>query len=316
LLLFAMTPTWFADPYHGLVLGTIVFSMGAGILEMLLSPLVNAVPSERKEADMSMLHAYYAIGWMGVLVGTTVGLLLLGESRWRWIVLAWVIFPLLTALGFAIARVPELVHESKRTKLRDLIRKPAYVACVLAIGLAGATELAMAQWASAFAEQALRFPKLVGDMIGVGLFAAGLGAGRIWHGTSGSNVPIRKVMMIGCTAAIILYVVTALSPLPWLSLVACALTGFATSLLWPGMLSISAGRFPLAGASMFAAMSAAGDFGGAVVPWGVGVIADQSSLRMGLLAATVCPLLMLILLLALRPAPATSLGNPDTYKPA
>jgi fucose permease len=320
LLVFAIAPAFMDDPYAGLMVGTIIFSMGAGIIELVLSPIINSIPSDRKGADMSLLHSFYAIGQVTVIAVTALALLALGHQRWRWIAVAWALVPTVAALGFCKIRIGRLVEEHKRHKLRQLIRIPAYLGAVVALGLAGATEVALAQWASAFVEKGLGFSKIVADLAGLCLFAVGLGAGRVWFGVKGGRVDMYRVMLIGACVSVIAYVTASLSPWPLVSLIACAMGGLGVSLQWPGMLTVTAARFPLAGASMFAMMSAAGDTGAAVVPWLVGVVADraktlqacvaslfaqpltpeQVGLRTGLLIGAIPPLLMIALLLWLR----------------
>jgi fucose permease len=319
LWLFALTPAWFTDPYHGLVLGTIVFSMGAGIFELLLSPILNALPSDQKANDMALMHSFYAWGQATVILLTTITLYLIGAGNWRPIALAWSVLPIIGAIGFASLHIPRFQEESQRHRLRDLVRIPSFLVAVVAIGLGGASELSMAQWASAFAEKGLGLPKLVGDVGGLVLFAVALGLGRVWFGIWGSRVSLYRPMIAGAAVAVLCYLVASLSPWPIASLAACVLAGLAVSLLWPGMLSITAARFPLAGASMFALMSASGDIGGAVAPWLVGAVADrapllvqlagllpagltteQIGLRAGLLLATIYPLVMVVLLFRLR----------------
>ena len=318
LWLFALLPGVMRDPYHGLVIGTIVFSMGAGILEMLLSPIVNAMPSERKAADMSLLHSFYAVGQVLVIFGSAMGIYFFGSRHWWWIVIGWSVLPAVTALGFSLVRIPPFVEEHQRHRLRQLIRTPAFVVACVAIGLAGATELAIAQWISAFAERGLGFAKIHGDLMGLCLFGVMMAVGRVWFGIVGEKHSVYRTMIVGAWASLGIYFVACLSPWPTVSLAACVAAGFTVSLLWPGVLSVTAARFPLAGASMFAMLSAAGDVGGAVVPWAVGAVADrapliqdqlgslwplakqltpeQLGLRTGLLLASICPFVLVLLL--------------------
>jgi fucose permease len=316
LWLFAWLPSWLPSPYAGLVIGTVVFSIGGGVLELLLSPIINAVPSERKAADMSLLHSFYAWGQMTVILVTALALSRLPHAPWRWIATFWSVIPALNAWNFSRAPMPPFVEESQRHRLRDLVRIPAFLGAVVGLGLAGASEIAISQWISAFADKALRLPKLLGDLGGVCLFAAALGIGRLWFGIYGHKVSIYKHMIGGAVLATALYAIASLSPWPWVSLAACVLSGLAVSLFWPGLLSVAAARFPQAGASMFALLSASGDLGAGLAPWVVGVCADRASgwtsghsmgwtpeafgLRMGLLAAVVFPLALVFLLPVLR----------------
>ncbi len=312
LWLFAWLPSILPSAYAGLVAGTVVFSIGGGILEMLLSPIINALPSDRKAADMSLMHSFYAWGQMTVILLTALAVFLLPSGPWRWIAPFWSLFPALGAWGFSRAPLPPFVEEAQRHRLRELVRIPAFVAAMVGLALAGASEIAISQWISAFADKALRFPKLLGDLGGVCLFAAALGVGRAWFGVAGHKVCVHRYLLAGAALAVVLYVTASLSPWPWLSLAACVMSGLAVSLFWPGLLSITAARFPQAGATMFAALSASGDMGAAFAPWVVGWCADRVAvwgggnvmgwspealgLRLGLLAAALFPLMLLILL--------------------
>lgn len=329
LALFALLPGWMAEPYHGLIIGTIVFSMGGGILEMVLSPIINAVPSEKKEQDMALLHSFYAWGNLTVVLSTALAVFWLGPQHWPWIVLFWAVVPAVNVVGFAFARLPAFVEEQRRTRLRVLITQPVYIAAVIGIGLAGATEVTINQWLSAFADVGLGLPKIVGDVFGLSLFALALGIGRVWFGIWGEKVDVSRILIAGAWLSVAVYVVASVSPWPYISLAACVLAGLGVSLLWPGMLSLAAARFPLAGASMFAFMAASGDSGAAVAPWLLGALADrigdapawllaiygseltseQIGLRAGLLLSTVFPLALLGLLYWLRRTGNHSFGG-------
>jgi fucose permease len=321
LWVFALAPRYLVAPYAGLVLGTVVFSVGCGLLEVLLSPIINAVPSAssgRKAADMALLHAFYPIGKVVVIIVTALALYALGTSHWRGIVLAWSVFPFLNTLGFLLVRPPPLAEEGRRQPLRELFRHPAYLALLLAIGLAGATEVTIAQWASAFLERGLGLPKLTADLVGFCFFGVGMIAGRLWVGVKGEGLDIRRVMIASALLSAAMCLVMTLTPWAWLSLAVCAPAGLFVSMLWPGSLSLSAARFPRAGASMFALLAAAGDAGAALMPWAVGVVADngglgwmaplfgsnllreQVGLRAGLLVTAACPLAMALTLGLMR----------------
>lgn len=317
LLAFGWLPGLLPHPYLGLLLGTVLFSAGAGMLELLLSPIINAVPSDRKDADMSLLHSFYAWGQMTVILLTALAIYLLRGVRFPWqgIATAWALVPAAGVIGFLRVPMPPFVEEARRHSLASLVRTPAFLGLMLALGLAGAAEIAISQWISAYSEKALHLPKLMGDLGGVCLFGAMLGVGRTWFGVVGHRVSIHAYMLVGSAAATALYVVAALCPWPWVSLAACALAGLAVSLLWPGVLSLSAARFPLAGVSMFAVLAASGDMGCAFAPWLVGLVADgvgasplrlfgwtgeSLGLRAGLLVATAFPLALTLLLPLLR----------------
>jgi len=305
-----------AHPYTGLLLGTVIYGMGGGILDLLLSPIVSAVPSDRKASDMNLLHAFYAIGQILTVALTSLALWL--GMGWRIVVLGWSLLPLLAGLGFVTASIPELARGDHRQRLRDIIGNRMFFIAMAAIFLSGASEMAVAQWVSAYAEKGLGLPKLLGDLCGLCLFAAMLGVGRLLIGFHAGHVRLDRVLPRACLLTIAAYGVACLSPWAWLSLVACAVSGLGISPLWPSVLAITAQHFPRGGVSMFAILSACGALGCAGAPWAVGLIADavtaysrlpgllaqahltvapeSVALRVGMLAAIVCPVLMLFVI--------------------
>jgi fucose permease len=318
---------WFAlgssSPDHAyahLVAGTVIFSIGCGLLEVLLSPIINAVPSERKAGDMALLHACYPIGKVTVILVTGSLLYLLGAGHWRGIMLAWALVPLLNTAGFLLVRLPPLAEPGRRQRLRELVGIPSYGIAVLALGFAGATEVTLAQWTSAFAERGLGFSKVVADVAGFGLFGAGMIAGRLWFGFKGEGRHLYRSLQVGSWGSALVCVVISLAPWPVVSLGAGLFAGFLVSMLWPGVVSLTAARFPLAGASMFALLAAGGDAGAGFMPWLLGVLTDQASrwpaewmtllghplsaeqfgLRSGLLVTGLCPVALSLLLRRLR----------------
>jgi fucose permease len=272
---FALLPFRMDDPYLGLLIGTVVFSVGSGVLEVIISPIVERTPGERKAAGMALLHAFYPIGKVVVTVTTGLLFFALGTERWPWLMLAWSVVPALNALAFAGIRLPPMFEVGRRTRVRDLLRMRATWVALLAILLAGATEVSMAQWASAFAERGLGVDKLTADLLGLGMFGVGMVVGRLWFGFRGSETNLIPLMRRGAVASAVAALVMAFAGAVWVSLTAVAFAGLAVSLLWPGVVSLSATRFPLAGASLFALLAAGGHTGAGVMPWLVGVGADQ-----------------------------------------
>jgi len=276
LWVFALAPFRMADPYLGLVLGTVVFSIGCGLLEVIVSPIVERTPSERKAAGMALLHAFYPIGKVVVTLVTALLFVAFGTERWPWLLLAWSVVPALNTLAFAGLRLPPMFEVGRRTRVRDLLRTRATWLALAAILLAGATEVSLAQWASAFAERGLGVDKLTADLLGLGAFGVGMIVGRIWFATRGGETELWPVLRRGALASAAAALVMALSGAAWASLAATAVAGLATSMLWPGVVSLTAARFPHAGASLFALLAAAGDSGAGLMPWLVGVAADQA----------------------------------------
>jgi fucose permease len=275
------------DPYAGLLLGTIVFSMGCGLLEVLVSPIIQAVPTPHKENQMALLHAFYPIGKVVVVLVTALVLSLTGPGAWRWIALAWSLVPLLNTLAFWRVELPALVHEHHRQKTRAMARTRAFWFCLGGIFLAGAAEVTLAQWTSAYAQVALDLSPLVANMIGFGFFSAMMIFGRPWFGLRGQKLPLRPVLGWSALWATVCYLVVALAPGSWAPLGACILAGLFVSMLWPGFVSLAAGAFPRAGVSLFALLAAFGDAGAGAVPWLVGALADVVGSRPDTVAAWV-----------------------------
>ncbi len=320
LVLFALSPLLFPNILAGLILSTIIFSASCGLLEVMLSPIVNAIPHNAKGPAMALMHSFYAWGQVATVIVTTLFLFFFGIGSWQWIVLIWASLPLVNFFMFLAAPFPGAVPEEHRLTMRDLLFRPFYLFALLAIFGGAATELVMGQWSSTFAEKALELPKISGDLLGMSGFAAFLGLGRVIYSRNGSQMNMNNVLVASALAAIACYLIVALSPLLALSLAACAICGLAASLMWPGTLVITAEKYPMAGGWMFAILAAAGDIGAAVGPFIAGVITDitrslpaverwsaavglnpdQFALRAAILLAAIFPALTLYSHLMLR----------------
>ena len=287
--LYALAPVLFpAHIYLGLALGTVVFSFAMGLGEVLLSPVIAAIPSENPEREMSRLHSIYAWGVILVVGISTVFLAVAGSENWQWLVILFALIQLLPAFLFLISPIPQLQSEDHKGSTAALLRDRNLWICVLSIFLGGAAECTMAQWSSGYLEMALGVPKAMGDIFGVALFAFMLGLGRTIYAKHGRN--ITKVLLWGSVGAVICYGTAFASQSPYLGLAACALTGFCVSMLWPGSLVAVAERIPAGGVVMYAMMAAGGDIGASVGPQLVGIIADAAGIRYGILAGLVFPL--------------------------
>ncbi len=321
LCLFALAPYLFPSRiFAGLVVATVIFSAACGLLEVLLSPIVNAIPNAHKGAAMSLLHSFYAWGQAATIIVTTLFLFILGEWNWQIIVLLWTIVPLVNFVMFLKAPFPPGIPHEHRLNMRDLIGHAFVLTAFAAIFFGTATEVVMNQWSSAFMEKALLFPKVKGDLLGMCGFAVMLGTGRALYGKFGARMNVNKALIATSAMAILCYLAVALSPWNAISLTACILSGFATSLLWPGTLITASERYPLSGAWLFALLAAAGDIGAAAGPWMTGWVIDnvintpianslagllrisgeQAALRTGILAAVGFPVCALICHIALK----------------
>ncbi len=309
-LLYALAPVLFPNAvYAGLVLGTVVFSAGSGLAEVLISPVIAALPSDNPDRDMSKLHSIYAWGVVGVVIFSTLFLLAFGGASWQWLMALMMIIPLAATILFARVQIPPMETPEKLSGALAFFKQGAVWLCVAAIFLGGASEVTMAQWASSYLEQAIGISKVWGDVFGVALFGMTLGIGRTLYANIGKN--ITKVLMCCGVGASVCYLTTVFSPSPVVGLAACALTGLCTSMMWPGSLIVASDRFPMGGVFIFALMAAGGDLGASVGPQMVGMITDaviaspallemgqklalspeQLGMKVGMLAASAFPIL-------------------------
>ena len=309
LVLTALAPVLFPNAvYLGLVLGTMVSCAACGLCEVLISPVIAAIPAENPDHEMSKLHSVYAWGVVGMVVVATVFLLLVDHRYWQWLVLLMTLVPITAAILFSRAPIPQMQTPEKTSGAVNFLKDKGVWLCILAIFLGGAAECTMAQWASGYLEQALGLPKVLGDLLGVALFAFALGFGRSLFSKIG-KYPSRAILWgaIGATAC---YLIAALSPFAIVGLLGCAFTGFCVSMMWPGSLLVASDRFPTGGVLIFALMAAGGDMGASVGPQLVGMITDfailnpavsnfastlglapeQLGMRMGILIGTLFPL--------------------------
>jgi len=287
----------FAPGYASLGVALFVLGLGAGLLDMVLSPVVAALNPARRAAAMNWLHSFYCVGAVVTILAGT--LTLKAGLGWRGACLALVPLPLGLLALFAPLAFPRMSTEGARTPLRTLLRDRWFLGALAAIFLGGATELGMAQWLPAFAEKQLALPAWVG---GTALlcFSIAMALGRMAVGALEGRGDPHRVMAWGCGLSVVAFIVGSFTPWPPLALAACVAAGFTGSCLWPTMLAVAADRHPEGGATMFGALAALGNAGGIVMPWVVGVVADASDLRWGLAVSALAPALMLPLVVLLR----------------
>ena len=276
LLIYAIYPMLVPmSAYVGIVLGTIVFSASSGLAEVLISPVIAAIPSENPDREMSKLHSIYAWGVVAVVLIGTLFLWCFGKESWHWLTLLLCMIPLLAALLFCRAEIPMLPTPERVSGVLAFMRKGVLWLCVGAIFFGGAAECIMAQWCSGYLERALEIPKLWGDLFGVAMFSVMLGLGRTLYAKYGRN--IASVLLVSGIAATGCYAVAALTTLPLLGLFACAITGFCTAMMWPGSLMVAADNLSTGGVFLYAMMAAGGDLGASIGPQLVGVVTDAVS---------------------------------------
>lgn len=318
-LILAFSRQLFAfNPYVGLMVATITYSVGAGLFELLLNVVILAIPSDTKDRDTSLMHSFYAWGFIITVVITTILIRVVGRANWPIIVLFWSILPLVNFFNFMRVPIAPQVSAQERTRLIELVSSRYFILVIFGIAVGGATEVSMSQWTSTFAESTLGLSKEIGDLVGLCLFALLLGVSRAIFGNWKGPFPLFEAMIGGALLCVVCYLVAALSPSPMVSLAACIISGLGSGLLWPGSILNGANHFPLAGTSLFALLAAGGNVGSAFGPWLIGLTADiaptmvkvapwlrgltdsEAALRSGMLVGTLFPLLMVFFLLRMK----------------
>lgn len=298
----AFLPELLPEPFIGIILSVIVYAIGSGLIEVLGSPIVEACPFEHKDAAMSLLHSFYCWGSVGVVLLSTLFFTVFGIDSWKWLACIWALIPLYNIYNFATCPIERLVDEGKGMGIRGLFRVPMFWVAVILMVCAGASELSMAQWASAYAESAIGLSKTVGDLAGPCMFAVTMGVSRVIYGKYGDRMNLMSFMMGSGLLCLVCYGMASLSSDPVIGLVGCIVCGFSVGIMWPGTISISSSRLPFGGTAMFAMLAMAGDLGGAFGPSLVGNITEAANdnLQAGMLAGSVFPLVLLISLLLLK----------------
>ncbi len=282
------------DPYTGILISVVTYAVGSGLIEVVISPIVEACPGERKAAQMSLLHSFYCWGQMLVVIISTVYFIFSGTENWRYLAFFWALVPFFNGILFTLVPVPPVLAKGESLGIRGLLRTKLFYVFALLMLCAGASEIAMSQWASFFAESGLKVSKTVGDLLGPCLFAALMGSARVGYAQLSRKIPLTKVMTVSGFFCIFCYLVTALSPLPALSLAGCALCGLSVGIMWPATFSLAAEKLPKGGTVMFALLALFGDLGCTTGPSLVGKMTTvfSGSISKGLLFAVVFPLLL------------------------
>ena len=298
----AFLPGLTPDPLVGILISVVVYAIGSGLIEVLGSPIVEACPSDHKEAAMSLLHSFYCWGSVGVILLSTLFFAVFGIENWKWLACIWAIVPLYNVYNFATCPIERPVEEGKGMKVSGLLRTPLFWVAIVLMVCAGASELSMAQWASAYTESALGLSKAMGDLAGPCLFAVTMGISRVIFGKYGDRLDLMKCMVGSGCLCLLCYVAASLLENPILGLIGCVMCGFSVGILWPGTISICSGRLPGGGTAMFALLAMAGDLGGAFGPSLVGNItqAAGNDLRRGMLVGCVFPLVLAAALLVMK----------------
>ncbi len=278
LFIYALVPTFFPKyAYIGLVIGTIIFSVSAGLSEVLLSPVIAAIPSDNPQKDMSMLHSLYAFGFFTMVVISTLFLKIFGNENWSYLVLLIGTLPLTAAVMFKISPFPDMSEEAskERNKGKNKNRAIGLALCVGSIFLGSCAENTMSNWISTYMENALNIDKALGDILGMAMFAILLGVTRISYAKYGKN--ISKFLLISMICAAVCYLTVSFSNNTILSFIGCVLTGVFTAMLWPGTLILMEEKVKGVGVAAYALMASAGDFGASLAPQLMGIVVDNIS---------------------------------------
>ena len=298
----AFLPSLLPDPYVGILISVIIYAMGSGLIEVLVSPIVEACPFDNKESVMSLLHSFYCWGSVGVILLSTIFFAIFGIENWRILACIWALIPLYNTFNFISCPIESLTEEGEGLSIRQLCHIPIFWIALILMVCAGASEISMAQWASAYVESALGISKSIGDIIGPCLFAVMMGMSRSFYGKYGENIDLMKFMIGSGALCLVCYLLSALAPLPFLNLVGCAVCGFSVGIMWPGTISIASKKIPLGGTAMFALLAMAGDLGGSVGPGIVGFVTQNANdnLKVGMLAGCVFPTVLVLSVLLLK----------------
>lgn len=314
LICLSILPRLFGAPYVGLTVAVVIYAIGGGIIEVLISPIADSLPGDSKASAMSLAHSFYCWGQMGVVLISTILISSFGARIWIWLPVMWSLIPLYNMFKFLRVPLIPTIPEEKKDSPKKLFSSRLFILALIMMMCAGSAELSMSQWSSLFAEKALKMPKLIGDVLGPCLFAAFMGTGRVLYGILGDKIKIKKALMASSIMCVICYAVTIFAPIPVISLLGLALCGFSVSLMWPGTFSLTASRFPMGGTAMFALLAVFGDLGASVGPWLAGLVSDlvqgssqlisvgkslgldaeQMGLKAGLFIAMIFPIIMII----------------------
>lgn len=296
LILLTILPELFSSPFVGILISVMVYAVGGGLLEVLVSPVVEACPSDNKEKAMSMLHSFYCWGHVGVVLLSTVFFRVAGIENWKIMAVVWAVIPICNAFAFTRVPMASLMEEGESgLSMKELFASKIFWVLLLMMVCAGASEQAVSQWASTFAEKGLEISKTAGDLAGPMAFAVLMGAARAFYGKYGDRIQLDHFMIWSSILCILSYLGIALFPSPVLSLVACAVCGLSVGIMWPGSFSKAAAALPKGGTAMFALLALGGDLGCSGGPTVVGTVSSAlgENLKMGILTAVVFPALLL-----------------------
>lgn len=323
LMLLGILPTVMTNTFAALLIASVIYSVGGGLIEVVISPIVDAIPVEvtegeggAKAAAMSFLHSFYCWGQMSVVLITTLILSFIGNDKWMFIPFLWALIPFVNIFGFIRSPFPHFIPENERTPIKKIVTSRLFIVCAVLMICSGASELAVSQWASMLAEKGLGVNKVVGDILGPCAFAFFMGIGRMIYGILGTKLPLARSLLICSILCVGGYLMITLFQNPIVALLGCSVCGFAVSLMWPGVLSLTSREFSHGGAVLFSLLAICGDIGCSVGPWLTGLVSNnintdifskfapfaglepgQTALKCGLFSAGIFPVIMIFAVL-------------------
>ncbi len=303
LILLIVLPEVLPAPFIGILIAVMIYAIGGGLLEVLVSPVVEACPSDHKEKAMSMLHSFYCWGHAGVVLISTLFFYAAGIESWKILAVIWAMIPIMNAFAFAKVPIAPLMEDGESgLELKELFRMKVFWILLVMMVCAGASEQAVSQWASAFAEKGLGISKAAGDLAGPMAFAVLMGTSRLFYGKYGDRIHLERFMVYSSVLCILTYLGISLFPVPQLSLIACAVCGLSVGIMWPGTFSKASAALPKGGTAMFALLALGGDIGCSGGPTLAGIVSGAlgDNLKMGILAGIIFPVLLLVGILLCR----------------
>ncbi len=296
-------PELTGNAYVGLLIAVIIYAIGGGLIEVLISPIMESCPTKNKEKAMSLLHSFYCWGHVGVVLISTLFFKLFGIGNWKILACVWAVVPIVNVVIFTRVPIAPLVEESETgMSILDLCKSRVFWILMLMMTCAGASEQAVSQWASTFAEQGLGVSKTIGDLAGPMSFAVLMGSSRAFYGKFGDKIDLDKFMTGSAVLCIASYLLISLSPSPVLSLVGCGLCGLSVGIMWPGSFSKASAALRNGGTAMFALLALGGDLGCSGGPTLVGYVSSAASdnLKKGILAGVIFPVLLIVGVMLLK----------------
>lgn len=297
LMMLAVLPEMMPDPYTGILIAVVFYAIGGGLLEVIVSPVMEACPTPNKESAMSLLHSFYCWGHVGVVLLSTVFFAIFGISSWKILAVIWAVIPIANLIAFTKVPIASLIQEGEqKMPLGTLLRTKMFWIFLLLMVCAGACEQAVSQWASTFAEKGLGVSKTIGDLSGPMFFAVMMGTARAIYGRYGEKLPLEKYILLSSLLCLGSYFIISLSPVPALGLIGCGICGFSVGILWPGTFSMASASMPTGGTALFALLALGGDLGCSGGPTYVGLISAAlgDDLRKGIFCAIIFPILLIV----------------------